>query len=508
MKMRHIKKVLKLSATQALSVRDIEKVTGLPRSTVNDYIKRFSISDLTTKQLEELNEAQIYRKLFSEPARTKGKVRPDFSYIYNELKQPHVTRQLLWEEYKEKHPDGFGYTQFCYHLAEWTKTLNISMRQIHRGGEKLFIDYSGLKATITDPRSGATKEVEVFVCTLGASGYTYAEASPDQKLASFIGSHIKAFAFYEGVTRILVPDNLKAAVTKADRYDPVINESYQDMADHYHTVVIPARPYKPQDKSKVELAVKLVQRWILARIRKEVFFSIEELNVRLRECLEYYNHKVIRSLGKSRHALYLELDKPALQALPALPYEFKEINYTRVAMDYHIDVAGNFYSVPYQLKSKEVQVRFNTSKVAVYYDQQRVALHPRLTGNGQASTFKEHMPEAHRAYAGQDPSALIQQGLEIGSHTACLIRKLLEENSHPEKNYRRAAAILRAARKHNNPKESELASAKMLALNIRRVAHFESILKRKAWKLDDGDAPLLPPANRADEHVRGAEYYH
>jgi transcriptional regulator with XRE-family HTH domain len=398
MKMRYIKRVLKLATTQGLSLRDIEKVSGLARSTVNNYIKRFNDSGLTIEQLEELSEAQIYRNLFSEPVRTKGKVRPDYSYMHLELKRPHVTR-------------------------------------------------------------------------------------------------------------VLVPDNLKAAVSKADRYDPVINESYQDMADHYNTVVIPVRPYKPQDKSKVELAVKLVQRWILARIRNEVFYSIEELNGRLRECLEIFNHKTIRSLGKSRYELYMELDKPALQALPAAPYEFKEFRYKRVMMDYHISLDDNFYSVPYQLKGKEVQVRFNASKVQVYHDNQQVALHPRLTGKGQASTLKEHMPEAHRAYALQSPSSLINQSFEIGPHTSSLIRRFLEEQSHPEKNYRQALAILRAAKKHNNHTESELASAKMLALNIRRASHFESILKRKAWEPEGCGDLLFPEVNSADEHVRGAEYY-
>lgn len=504
--MRHIKKVIDLSSTTLLSVRDIEKVTGLPRSTVNDYLRRFKDSGLSSEHLAELSESQIYRKLFQEPVRYRGKAKPDFCYIHNELKRPHVTRQLLWEEYKEQHPDGFGYTQFCYHLAEWAKKLSLSMRQIHRAGEKLFIDYSGLKGKITDPLSGAVEEVDIFVSTHGASSYTYAEASANQQLASFITSHINAFEYYEGVPQILVPDNLKSAVTKADRYDALINESYQDMAEHYNTVVIPARPYKPQDKSKVELAVKLVQRWILAKIRNEVFYSIEALNKRIRECLEYYNHKTIRTLGKSRYELFLELDKPALQALPEVRYEFKEFKYVRVEMDYHITLADAFYSVPYQLKGKEVQTRFNQTTVDVYFNNRLVAVHPRLTKKGQVSTLKEHLPEAHRQYAFQSPSALIDQALDIGPETARLIKTILEEDKHPEKSYRRAFGLLRAARKHNNHKESELASAKMLSLNIKRVFHFESILKRKVWDLPDNDI-LFPPLTAADENVRGSDYY-
>jgi transposase len=507
-KMRHIKKVIKLSQTTCLSIRDIEKITRLPRSTVNDYLNRFKQSGLNYEDLKQLSDSQIYSKLFKEPVKRWGKIKPDFCTIHNELRKTHVTRQLLWEEYKQQHPDGFGYTQFCYHLAEWTKKLSLSMRQIHRAGEKLFIDYSGLKGQITDPATGVIEAVDIFVCTLGASSFTYAEASADQKLASFITSHINAFEYFEGTAKVLVPDNLKSAVRKADRYDPLINESYQDMAEYYNTVVIPARPYKAQDKSKVELAVKLVQRWILAKIRNEVFYSIEALNKRIRECLEYYNHKKIRTLGKSRYELFMELDKPALQALPEKRYEFKEFKYIGVEMDYHINVAEAFYSVPYQLKGKEVQTRFNQRIVEVYYNNRRIAVHPRLTKKGQVSTLKEHMPKAHRDYADQSPKALMNQALSIGPKTAGLIKKIFEENTHPEKSYRQAFAILRAAKKHNNDKESELASAKMLSLNIQRVFHFESILKRKVWALSDDEDILFPPLKTAAENVRGSDYYH
>ena len=506
--MRKIKKVIELYCNTSLSNRDIERASQLPSSTVNDYIKRFKGSTLTFSELSDLNESEVYQKLFSEPVKQKGKTKPDFAKINRELRKKNITRQLLWEEYKEQYPEGMGYTQFCYHLSEWQKKLNLSMRQIHKAGEKLFVDYSGLKGEITDRMSGRKTLVDIFVATLGASGYTYAEASTNQRLESFMDSHVNALEFFEGVPQILVPDNLKSAVTKAHRYDPLINGSYQDMADHYNTVVIPARPYSPKDKSKVELAIKLVQRWILAKIRNEIFFTVLELNKRIRDLLDYYNGKKIKKLGKSRKELFLELDKPALAALPAVRYEFKNVRWRRVNLDYHIEVEGSYYSVPHQLTGKEVLAKYNQRVVEISYNNKIISLHPRLCEDNQASTNKEHMPDSHRRYAEVSPSSLIEQAKAIGLKTGRLIHKIISEDKHPEKGYRSAYGILKAARKHKNDKEVELASAKMLAFDIKRVFHFESILKRKTWQIGEDETILLPQINPGSENIRGNEYYH
>ena len=510
-KMNKIRKVIELNSKTSLSIRDIERATQLPSSTVNDYLKRFKKSEISLEQLSELSESEIYQKLFPGQQKKRGKIKPDFAKINRELRKKHITRQLLWEEYKEQYPEGMGYTQFCYHLSQWQKKLNISMRQIHKAGEKLFIDYSGLKGEITDRRTGKKRTVDIFVATLGASGYTYAEASENQKLESFIDSNINAFEFFEGISEMLVPDNLKSGVTKAHRYDPQINAGYQDMADYYDTVVIPARPYSPKDKSKVELAVKLVQRWILAKIRNEIFFSIAELNKRIRELLDYYNEKKIKKLGKSRKELFLELDKPALSALPKERYEFKNIRRRRVNVDYHIQVEGSYYSVPYQLTGKEVLVKYNRRIVEILYNNKIIAVHARLSETnqtGQASTNKEHRPASHRRYAEVSPSSLIEQAQAIGPQTGRLIRKIINEDKHPEKGYRSAYGILKAARKHKNDKEVELTAAKMLALNIKRVFHFESILKRKTWQTAEDENTILPEISSVSENIRGNEYYH
>ena len=507
-RMNKIKKVLELHSNTSLSVRAIERATRLPGSTVNDYIRRFRESEISFAQLSDLNESEIYQKLFPARQKERGKIKPDFAKINSELRKKHITRQLLWEEYKEQYPEGFGYTQFCYHLSRWQKKLNVSMRQIHKAGEKMFIDYSGLQGEITDRITGEKRKVEIFVAALGSSGYTYAEASENQKLESFLDSHVNAFEFYEGVTDILVPDNLKSAVTKAHRYDPQINSSYQDLADHYNTVVIPARPYRPQDKSKVELAVKLVQRWILAKIRNEIFFSVEELNTRIRGLLDYYNGKIIKALGKSRKELFYELDKPALKALPQHRYEFKNVRWRRVNVDYHIEIEGSHYSVPHQLAGKEVLARYNRNMVDISFMGKSIALHVRINEVNQASTNTEHMPQAHRRYAGTLPSELISQAEAIGPETGRLIHKIITEDKHPEKGYRSAYGILRAARKHKNDRETELAAARMLALDIKRVFHFESILKRKTWQTAEDENILLPQVSSASENIRGNGYYH
>ncbi len=505
--MRRIKKVIELYCNTSLSNRDIERASQLPSSTVNDYIKRFKGSTLTFSELSDLSESEVYQKLFSEPVKQRGKTKPDFAKINRELRKKNITRQLLWEEYKEQYSEGMGYTQFCYHLSEWQKKLNVSMRQIHKAGEKLFVDYSGLKGEITNRMSGKKTMVDIFVATLGASGYTYAEASANQRLEFFIDSHVNNFEFYEGVPQILVPDNLKSAVTKAHRYDPQINGSYQDMAEHYNTVVIPARPYSPKDKSKVELAIKLVQRWILAKIRNEIFFTVFELNKRIRDLLNYYNGKKIKKLDKSRKELFLELDKPALAALPAYRYEFKNVRWRRVNLDYHIEVEGSYYSVPHQLTGKEVLAKYNQRVVEISYNNKIIALHPRLCGDNQVSTYKEHMPDSHRRYAEVSPSSLIEQAKAIGPQNGRLIYKIISEDKHPEKGYRSAYGILKAARKHKNDKEVELASAKMLALDIKRVFHFESILKRKTWQTSEDETLLLPEINPGSENIRGNGYY-
>lgn len=512
--METIKQILRLKKVVNLSTRNIAKVTNTPKSTVLDYIRRFEKTNLTYNDIEPLADSEIHQALFPDKKKKTSSSQSkndeiDLNYIHNELKRRGVTRHLLWEEYRENCSNGLGYSQFCEIYRAYTKKVNISMRQVHKAGEKIFVDYSGLKAEIIDKNTGEVIKVEIFVAVLGASGYTYAEASLDQKKHSFINSHLNAFEYFGGVSEILVPDNLKSAINEANRYDPTVNESYQDMAEHYDVVVIPARPYKPKDKSKAELSVLLVQRWILARFRNRQFFSIEELNQAIKELLEILNNKIVKKFGKSRHELYEELDKPALKSLPERRYELRLFKHCRVNIDYHIEIMGSYYSVPYQLVKEEVKAVYNITTVEIYHDNKRVAIHKRLYTKGGYQTNSDHMASSHKIYAQWTPSKLINWGSTYGPHTKELIEAILATKKHPEMGFRTSLGILNNCKKYEND-VVELAAKKLLSIGSYRVKAFTSILKNKTYLLnaieDDLDEEVV---NRPDNHknIRGAAYY-
>jgi len=507
LEMRHIQRIITLNEVSALSYRQIAKALGVPRSTVSDYVGRFKRSPLTVGDLKDKTDRELYEMLFAdEPKRAGGRSipTPDFSSIHRELMKKHVTRLLLWEEYREVQPDGYGYSQFCELYNQWRKKFTVSMRQVHKAGEKMFVDYSGLTMEIIDPRTGAVKEAEIFVACLGASGYSYSEATRSQKKADLIRSHTRAFSFFKGVTGLVVPDNLKSAITKYDWYDPYINESFQDMADHYGTVVLPARPSKARDKAKVELSVKLVQRWILAKLRHRQFFSVGELNQAIRPLLDELNDRVIKSLGKSRRQLYEELDKPALKPLPPEPYVYREFKLCRVNIDYHVELEKCYYSVPYQLVGNEVEVRYTDTTVDIYHQNKRVAVHRRLYKPGSYSTQKEHMPSSHRVYAEWTPSRLINWGKGFGPNTETLIQEILSNRPHPEMGFRTCMGILNTA-KDLDKAIVEAVSEKMLTLRSYRVGHFRAILKNKTYH-EDKPVTIHAPENE-HENVRGQAYY-
>jgi len=509
MKLRQIKKVLQSCYKAHLSIRQISKSLHKPKSTVSDYVARFSKSGLSIEELDTKSDNEIYSALFpaesKRPKQRLQKILPDLNKIHLELKKKYVTRELLWEEYKALYPHNhYGYTHFCNLYKAWEKRLNVSMRIDHKAGEKMFLDFSGLKWEIIDRNSGELKEVEIFVSALGASGYSYAEATLNQTSAVFIASSIHAFEFFAGVTEILVPDNLKAAVTKADKYDPQINDTFQDMADHYGCVVIPARPYKSKDKAKVELSVKLVQRWILARLRHQQFFSLAELNQAIFALLDYFNNRIIKRYGKSRKELYLQLDKPALKALPGRPYILREFKDCKVNIDYHIEVDGSFYSVPYQLAGEYVSAIYTTSNVEVFYNNKRVALHVRSYQKGAFCTKEEHMASAHRVYGKWTPSRLITWGGVFGIYTKELMSAILASKPHPEMGFRICIAILNTAKCHKDAHAIEMTSKKMLELKCYKVKHFKDILQNKTYESQEKSNALYPPQH---SNLRGNNYY-
>jgi transposase len=427
--------------------------------------------------------------------------------LYQELHKKGVTLQLLWQEYKELNPDGYQYSQFCQLYRQWVQKLDVCLRQEYRAGEKLFVDYAGQTIPIQDPFTGKIQCAYLFVATLGASNYTFAEASLAQDLSSWIQSHVHALEFLGGVPHILVPDNLKVGVTNPCRYEPDINPTYQDLAQHYGTVVIPARIGKPQDKAKVEAAVLLAERWILAALRNHTFFSLAELNQAIAEKLQDLNNRPFQKLLTTRKALFESLDKPALKPLPDSPYEFAEWKKARVNIDYHVEVDRHYYSVPYQLVRQQVEVRLTTTTVEVLFKNRRVASHARSYRPGGFTTLPEHMPKAHQKYLQWTPSRIIQWAGKTGPQTQKLVTTILENRPHPEQGFRSCLGIIRLGQRYS-PQRLEAACARALFIKAHSYKNVESILKKGLDRQPlEGLPPQPSPPALYHENLRGKEYY-
>jgi transposase len=435
-------------------------------------------------------------------------VAPDFTDIHQQLRLKGVTRQLLWEEYVAQHrAQAYSYTQFCVRYKQWLQHLRLSMRQTHRPGEKMFVDYCGHTMDIINAATGEVTTAQIFVAVLGASNYTFAEATASQKLEDWIGSHVRAFEFFGGVPQMVVPDNLRSAVTRACRYEPLLNQTYADLLRHYHTVALPARPYKPRDKAKVEVAVQIVTRWILARLRQQTFTSLLSLNLALRGLLEDLNQRPFKRLPGTRRSQFVALDQPVLQPLPATPYEYAEWRKARVGIDYHIEVERHFYSVPAALVKREVEVRLTAQTLECFAAGQRVALHARSRLAGQHSTTPEHMPKAHRAHMEWTPGRFLNWANEIGPQTRQVVQHLLWTRPHPEMGYRSCLGLLGLAKRFG-PQRLEAACQRALANGTPARRSILSILTQGLDRLP------LPEQEDSEEttaiqheNIRGGSYY-
>ncbi len=440
------------------------------------------------------------------PSAVSDHTRPalDLPYIHNELRKKGVTLFLLWEEYKERHPEGFQYSWFCEIYRHWAGKLDVSMRQVHKAGEKMSVDYAGQTVDVLERLSGEIREAQVFVAVLGASNYTYSEATWTQSLPDWIGSHVRAFEYLGGCPEVVVPDNLKSGVTKPCRYEPDINPTYQDMASYYGVAVIPARVKKPKDKPKVEVGVQIVERWILARLRNRQFFSLAELNAAIRKLLEDLNNRSFQKIPGSRRSLFEKLDKPALKPLPATPFEYAEWKKAKVNIDYHIEVGGHYYSVPYSHAKDKVDVRFASSIVEVFHKGKRIASHPRSIKKGTHTTVKEHMPKAHQKYNEWTPSRIIAWGEKSGESVGKLFREIMEKRPHPEQGYRSCLGIIRLEKEYGSTR-LEAACKRTLAIRSPSYKSVKSILKAGL----DKQELLTLPETKSVEHpnIRGREYY-
>ena len=504
--MRKISDVLRLQA-EGLSKRRIAVSLNIGRTAVGDYIARAGRAGLSWPLPEALSEEGLERLLFPlQPLRSADRrPPPDWPELHREMKRPGVTLALLWEEYRAQYPTGYGYSRFCDLYRDWRGKLNSTMRQNHVAGEKLFVDYAGTTVDVIDGLTGEVHQAQVFVATLGASSYTYAEATWSQTLPDWIGSHGRAFSFFGGVPAQVIPDNLKSGVIKACFYDPEVNRTYADLAAHYGTAVIPARPYKPRDKAKVEVGVQVVERWVLARLRNRRFFSLSELNQAIHEQLEVLTGRASKHLGASRQQLFEEVDRPALKPLPADPFEYAEWKQRRAGIDYHVEVAKHFYSVPHSLIKRTLWARITERSVEVFHKSKRVAVHMRGPGNRRHTTIPEHMPSSHRRYASWTPEKIRLRAAAQGLNTEALIEVILRSKPHPEQGFRSAIGILRLAKSHG-PERLEAACERALEIGAHSYSSVVSILKnrlenRRPKTPEDG--PLIDHPN-----IRGSGYFH
>lgn len=421
--------------------------------------------------------------------------------MHTELRRPGVTLALLWQEYRLSHPQGFQYSWFCEHYRLWAAKVDVAMRQEHRAGEKLFVDYAGQTVPVIDRQTGEIRQAQVFVAVLGASSYTFAEATWSQTLPDWLGSHARCLAFLGAAPQILVPDNLRSGVSKAHRYEPDINPSYRDLAEHYGIAVVPARARKPKDKAKVEVGVQVVERWILAALRNRQFFSLGELNTAIALLLDRLNHKPFKKLPGSRRSAFEAIDQPALQALPEQPYVYAEWKKVRVHIDYHVEVDGHFYSVPYQLVKHQLEVRLTAQTVECFHANQRVASHRRSPHKGRHTTHTAHMPKSHREHAEWTPQRLIRWAEQTGPNTAGVIAYILERRIHPQHGFRACLGILRLSKQHGEAR-LEAACQRALALGACSYKSLESILRQGLERLPLAQQNLPPAARRTHQPAR------
>ena len=509
--MRQIQEILRLKHEHRLSVREIARSCGLPASTVSDYVVRAQAAGLGWPLPEGLDEEQIQHRLLNPtrgqsdaaPPPQPARPLPDWPEIHRELRRRSVTLRLLWQEYRQRFPDGYGYTQFCEYYRRWAGTLDPVMRHHHPPGEKLFVDWAGQTVPVHET-DGSVSEAFLFIAVLGASNKTFAHAFADQKLASWISAHCRAYGFFGGVARVTVPDNPKTGVIKPCRYEPQIHRTYQEMAEHYGTVIIPARPRRPRDKAKAEAGVLIAERQILAALRDHTFFSVAGLNQTLAPLLARLNAQPFQKLEGSRDSWFDAHEKPTLQPLPTTAFELATWSKAVVNIDYHVVVAKHRYSVPYSLIHQTLEVRLTASTVELFQHGKRVAVHRRSFRPGWFTTLDEHRPKAHQKHLEWTPGRIVQWACKTGPACAQLVQRIMEERPHPEQGFRSCLGIIRLG-KAAGSQRLEAACQRALHFGTCTYRSVESILKHRLDQQPlEPELPLNPPDHA---NVRGRSYY-
>ncbi len=506
--MKKIKEILKLRFITDISYRQIGRAVNIPSSTVSDYCKRFEITKYILNDFLEMDEEKCYELLFPEKRLTnihKERPLPDVEYIHKEIAKKSVTFELLWMEYKEQHPDGYGLSQFKEYYYQFKNKIDPTMRQTYIPGHQMFVDYSGLTVPYHDSLTGEVFKSQIFVSVLGHSGCVFVHATPSQKQEYFIKSHILCFEFYEGVAKVMVPDNLKSAIISHTKKGIIVNESYAELCRHYGCAVEPARPKKPQDKGIVEQAVQGIQRWILAVFRHRTFFSVDEINQAIAPLIDKYNNRVIKFIGKSRYELFEQEEKQYLQPLPANRHIYKEIKIATVDISYHVQLLKCFYSVPYKYLKEKVEVKYSTTLVEIYLKSKLIATHPRLHKINDRSTLKEHMPKNHQ-YQNEkmNPQRLLNWADTIGSNAKVFVQHRLDKADYPVNVYKSIIAVLHKAKIYGNM-ELDLALAYASSINATTVKSIESILSKKLYMQAANNT--VNSVHNDHENLRGPKYY-
>jgi transposase len=504
--MRKITEVLRLKAA-GMSSRDIARSIGAGKTTVYEYLARAEAAGIGWPLPEDMDEEALEARLFPPPCAELAARRPvpDWRQVHRELKRRrHVTLRLLWLEWREAEPDGWGYTQFCEHYQRWLGAQDVVMRLTYAAGERMFVDFSGDRAEVVDPGTGEVTHAEVFVAVLGASGLVYVEATRGQDLGSWLRAHVHAWEAYGGVAEVTVPDNLRAAVARPCRYDPELNPSYAELARHFRTVVLPTRTAHPRDKAAVEAGVLSVERWVLAPLRHRRFFSLAELNEAIAERVAWLNGRPFRGSPASRRELFDEIERAALKPLPEGRFELAEWKKVTVNIDYHVEFDCRFYSVPYRFVRQRLDLRATASTVEVLRAGRRVASHAREYGRRRFVTDPAHMPASHRAHLQWTPSRLIEWGRSVSPATAAFVERVLVSRAHPEHAYRTCLGLMSLARRYGNERTGA-ACERALAAGATSYSSVKSILAEGLDGVPLRSAVVPPPPTH--ENLRGAEYW-
>ena len=507
--MHKTKEILRLKYELGLTNRQIAASLNLSHTCVDQHLHQAQQAGIGWPLPADLDDAQLRQRLrATEPLPPEPKrYLPPMVEVHRELQRKGVTLQLVWEEYRRVHPDGYAYTQFWEYYRRFCSQLEPALRQHHPAGERMFVDWAGLTIPLVNPQTGQSRPAYLFVAALGASNYTYTEAFENMQLSAWIEAHIHAWEFFGGVTRLTVPDNPKTAVTYACRYEPELNTGYEELAAHYGTVVLPARVRKPQDKAKVEAAVQHAERRILAVLRDQRFFSLAELNAAIRRELEVLNHRPFQKLPGSRAELFTQLDQPALQPLPATRYELAVWRKAKANIDYHVQVDWHNYSVPYRFTNQPVEVRLTIRTVEIFQRGQRVALHQRSHQRGGFTTDPAHRPKSHQCHLDWTPTRLIGWAQkDVGPQCAAAVSYILEHKPHPEQGYRSCLGLIRLNR-HYGSTRLEQACQRARLLDVCSYASIKSILDTKLETQPVPAQPVVTAVLVTHDNLRGAPYY-